>query len=173
MALKEILFSNNASTYLKESITSTDTELKVLDGTGVLFPEPDADEFFYITLQHPKNIYFEIVKCISRNGDVFKVERGQENTIPYAFPEGSYLELRLTKGGLDHLKRTIEEFQNYHEFHFDNEDEIVINHGLNKYPIVNIINESGELIYGDVTYLDRNTIKVEFSEPLTGIITLL
>ena len=170
--MKEILFSNNASTYLKNAITSTDTQFQVLDGTGILFPEPNNNQFFYVTLQHPQNYYFEIVKVLSRSGDTFVVERGQEDTLPYAFPEGTYIELRLTKESLNYLKEVIQELQFYQEHQFENTDEVIIEHDMNRYPHITIINDSGEVIYGDITYLDRNNVKIEFSTQLTGIVIL-
>lgn len=43
-----------------------------------------------------------------------------------------------------------------------------INHKLNKMPSVTLINSANEQIYGDVTYIDKNNIKVEFSAEVSG-----
>lgn len=44
----------------------------------------------------------------------------------------------------------------------------VINHMTNSYPSVSVIDSSGELVYGNVVYIDRNTVTVEFSFPFAG-----
>lgn len=43
-----------------------------------------------------------------------------------------------------------------------------VEHNLNKYPSVTITDESGNVVYGDVKYLDKNNIVVKFSVPFRG-----
>lgn len=48
------------------------------------------------------------------------------------------------------------------------EKEWTILHNLNKYPNVSVIDTGGSQVYGDVKYLDENTIQLKFSYPFSG-----
>ena len=48
------------------------------------------------------------------------------------------------------------------------EKEWMILHNLNKYPNVSVIDTGGSQVYGDVKYLDENTIQLKFSYPFSG-----
>lgn len=48
----------------------------------------------------------------------------------------------------------------------------VINHNLNRYPNVTVIDDEGNEIIGDVKYISTNEITVTFSEECTGKIFL-
>lgn len=43
-----------------------------------------------------------------------------------------------------------------------------IDHNLNKYPTVSIIDTAGDLVEGSVRYLNENSITVSFSSPFSG-----
>jgi len=43
-----------------------------------------------------------------------------------------------------------------------------INHKLGYYPNVSIVDSAGTIVEGDVQYIDKNNIVVEFSAPFTG-----
>lgn len=43
-----------------------------------------------------------------------------------------------------------------------------INHNLNKYPSVTIINNDNQVVIGDVMYIDKNNLTVSFSAEFTG-----
>lgn len=47
-----------------------------------------------------------------------------------------------------------------------------INHSLNKYPSVTIINTSNEQVFGDIIYINENSVQVKFSAPVSGRATL-
>lgn len=79
MALKQ-LFTNNAVSLLQAPIDSTSTLLHVLPEHGELFPTPQANEFFTITLEDQGALVQEIVHVTERIGDAFVVIRGQEGT---------------------------------------------------------------------------------------------
>lgn len=79
MALKQ-LFTNNAVSLLKVGIDSTDTTLTVLVGHGDMFPTPQANEFFTLTLEDQAATTQEIIHVLERDGDTFTVLRGQEGT---------------------------------------------------------------------------------------------
>ena len=93
-----ILFTNNATTNLASSITSGATSLTVLTGTGSLFPNPTAPDYFIITLIGISGSPIEIVKCTARSGDTLTIVRGQEGTTPSAFTGGDQVQLRITAG---------------------------------------------------------------------------
>lgn len=44
----------------------------------------------------------------------------------------------------------------------------VVNHGLNKYCSVNVVNSSNIEIYADIEYTSLNTVTITFSSPQTG-----
>ena len=43
-----------------------------------------------------------------------------------------------------------------------------INHNLNKYPSVTVINNDNQVVIGDVQYIDKNNLTVSFSAEFTG-----
>lgn len=43
-----------------------------------------------------------------------------------------------------------------------------INHQLDKFPSVNIVDASNDVIYGNINYQDSNTIVLNFSASITG-----
>lgn len=93
-----VLFTNNATTNLAASITTGDTSLTVLTGTGSLFPNPTAPDYFLITLIGISGSPIEIVKCTARSTDTFTIVRGQEGTTPSSFTGGDQVQLRITAG---------------------------------------------------------------------------
>jgi hypothetical protein len=44
----------------------------------------------------------------------------------------------------------------------------LINHGLNGFPSVTIVNINNVVMYGDITYMDPNNVRVEFSAGFSG-----
>jgi len=79
------LFTNNAVSLLKTGIGASDTTLTVLTGNGDMFPTPQANEFFTVTLEDQSALVREIVHVTQRVGDVFTIVRGQEGTTPLAW----------------------------------------------------------------------------------------
>lgn len=90
-----IKLTNNASTTVPLSISSTVTSLSVATSTGAQFPVLGAGDYFYATIQDVNN-HFEIVKVTARADDVMTIVRGQENTLAIPFPANSRFELRVT-----------------------------------------------------------------------------
>ena len=43
-----------------------------------------------------------------------------------------------------------------------------INHNLNKYPAVIVIDSAGTEVRGDISYIDKNNIVIKFSADFTG-----
>lgn len=43
-----------------------------------------------------------------------------------------------------------------------------INHGLNKFPSVSVVDSSGKVVIGETTYLNENTVQVSFNGVFSG-----
>jgi len=44
----------------------------------------------------------------------------------------------------------------------------IVNHGLNKYPSVSVVNSALETVYADVEYDSLNQVTITFNGPQTG-----
>ncbi len=104
------LFKNNAVSRLAANISAVATSLTVTSGEGALFPATsaaDADHFL-VTLENALG-QKEIVKVTAVVGDVFTIERGTltgtDATTARAFSTGDLVELRLTAGFIDSIKK--------------------------------------------------------------------
>ena len=76
-----LLFANNAQSSLAAPISSTDTTVTLLSGTGALFPSPTSGQGFKLTFNDlSTGLLTEIVLCTSRSGDVLTIVRAQEGT---------------------------------------------------------------------------------------------
>ena len=91
-----ILFTNNAATNLASSISSGATSLTVTTGTGTLFPNPTAPDYFLLTLIGISGTPIEIVKVTARSTDTMTIVRAQEGTTASAFTGGDQAQLRIT-----------------------------------------------------------------------------
>lgn len=49
----------------------------------------------------------------------------------------------------------------------------VIAHNLNAYPVVNVVDSAGTPEFGDISYLDANTLNISFTNALAGKAYLL
>jgi hypothetical protein len=47
-----------------------------------------------------------------------------------------------------------------------------INHNLGKYPTVTVVDDNGNIMYGDVTYTNQNSISIAFSSEVNGKVYL-
>ncbi len=94
-----VKFSNNATTTLASSATSSATSITVADGS--VFPTLNASDYFYLTLETVANTAREIVKCTAKNGNILTVVRAQDSTSASAFSVADKVELRLTAAGLN------------------------------------------------------------------------
>jgi hypothetical protein len=98
-----VLYSNNASSALSASITSTTTSFSVTANHGVKFPAISGGDYFYVTLLSTGGA-IEIVRVTARSVDTFTVVRGQDGTTGTAFSAGDKVEARITKALLDDFK---------------------------------------------------------------------
>ena len=96
------LYSNNAKSTLNGAIASGTLSITLNTGDGAKFPSPTGGDFFLFTLYQVVNGFeanWEIVSCTGRAGDVLTLgARGLENTTPFAFNNGDFVELRFTAG---------------------------------------------------------------------------
>ena len=51
-------------------------------------------------------------------------------------------------------------------------DKWVINHNMNKYPAVSVIDSAGNEVIGDIEYIDENNLIIKFSGGFSGKATL-
>ena len=58
--------------------------------------------------------------------------------------------------------------KNYVHFQSMASDEWTVNHNLNKYPAVRVIDTSGNEVIGDVHDVDENTLRISFSAAFSG-----
>lgn len=98
----KLKLTNNAESLLAGAISATDTTVLLAPGTGTLFPNLGAGEFFPLTLV--KSVggqpVREIVYVTARASDSCTVLRGQEGTVAVAFGSGDYAGCHLTAGCL-------------------------------------------------------------------------
>jgi hypothetical protein len=98
-----IQFTNNASTTLASSITSSATSLTVAAATGTLFPTLAGSQFFYCTLINAAGTVLEIVKVTARSTDTFTIVRAQDGTTAQAFVAGDKVELRIVAADMNNF----------------------------------------------------------------------
>lgn len=93
-------FSNNASSILAGTITSTATSVSLSTGDGAKFPSLSGTQYFIITVQDTSGNQ-EYMKVTAISGDVLTVVRAQENSTASGFTANlARVELRDTAGTL-------------------------------------------------------------------------
>lgn len=107
-----------------------------------------------------KSVVFDIYKKCENgrekifNCDIFTTDNGVKITSPEAF-----------EGYAVVAANTIGEYV----FEINNpQSEWVIEHNLGKYPSVTLVDNDGNIFYGNVQYIDLNTIKVTFKKDVSG-----
>ena len=68
--------------------------------------------------------------------------------------------------------RVISEDKNYLHIQSVASDEWIINHNLNKYPSVTVLDSSGSEVIGEVTHIDKNNLIIKFAGGFSGKATL-
>jgi len=82
----DLIFANNAISALAGSITNTSTTCQLQAGTGILFPNPAANQYFVGTLTDAATgLLNEIVWVTQVVGDTLTIQRGKEGTSPQAW----------------------------------------------------------------------------------------
>ena len=96
-----LLFANNATTEVAGPVSETDTQINVVNGGGVLFPNPGPGDYFVVTLyKNDASQVHEIIHVYIRNGDTMTVVRGRENTLPQPWNSGDTFSALITAGML-------------------------------------------------------------------------
>jgi len=90
---------NDAVSRIASGISSTDTTITLVPGSGTLFPVLSSGDYFPATLIKSDGSR-EIVRVTARSSDVFTVVRAQEGTVALTFNANDKIELRLTAGTL-------------------------------------------------------------------------
>lgn len=104
--MTKYLYSNNATTTLGSSLSSSATAMTVTTGTGNLFPSPVSGQYFSVTLLAAGSsvaVPNEIVYCTSRTGDTFTIVRGQEGTTALGWNVGDMVSNDVTAGYLNQV----------------------------------------------------------------------
>lgn len=98
------IFANQSSSLLAAPIASGDLSLTVTAGTGELFPQPAANQYFVATLNDAATgLLTEIIWATAVSGDVFTILRGEEGTTPLAWKAGDIIQCLVTAGTLTGL----------------------------------------------------------------------
>ena len=88
---------NDAVSRIASGISSTDTTITLVPGSGTLFPVLSSGDYFPATLIKSDGSR-EIIRVTARSSDVFTVVRAQEGTVALTFNANDKIELRLTAG---------------------------------------------------------------------------
>lgn len=94
-----LLFSNNASGTLANTLNDVDTTAVLDSGQGALFPSPTGGDTFYASVEDSAG-NLEIISCTARSADTLTITRAQEGTVAQTFTAGARLELRITAATL-------------------------------------------------------------------------
>lgn len=95
-----VKLTNNATSRLATSISSSDTTIVVTAGEGAKFPTLTGGDTFPVTMVKADGS-IEIGRCTARSSDTLTITRGQEGTSAKAFSAGDRVELRLTVGAFE------------------------------------------------------------------------
>ena len=88
---------NDAVSRIASGVSSTDTTITLVPGSGTLFPVLSSGDYFPATLIKSDGSR-EIVRVTGRSSDVLTVVRAQEGTVAQVFNANDKIELRLTAG---------------------------------------------------------------------------
>ena len=101
-----LLAANNAQSNLAGSISSTATSVNLTPGTGILFPSPQAGQYFVATfVDAATGLLREIVHVTAVSGDTMTIVRAQEGTNPLAWNAGDLFLNQFTAGSLAALSQ--------------------------------------------------------------------
>ena len=91
-----LVLSNNAQSTLSAAVTATATQITVDAGQGPLFPSPEPNQWFPLSLVRADGSGCEIVRATSRTGDEIEIIRAREGTTALTFSEGDYVLHQMT-----------------------------------------------------------------------------
>ena len=96
--MTKYIFANNVIATLTIAAAVNDIYLTVDDGS--IFPLPEADEQFNVTLQDPGGGPVEICICTSRAANVLTVQRGADSSAGRGWVIGTTVSMRTTAANL-------------------------------------------------------------------------
>lgn len=128
----------------------------------------DLGEENDVTIKMPSGIKAGILK-IACYGEIAE-EDEEGNKIFVKKVETNIYSIPIAETGIDDndLEPTIEGDKFFLFKQMESKDEWIINHKLKKYPSVTIIDSAGTNVIGEVTYLDENSLRINFSSIMSG-----
>jgi hypothetical protein len=117
-----VKLTNNATSLLAGSLTTTATTVSLTAGEGSKFPSLSAGDWFPITIVAADGSY-EIMKVTARAIDALTVVRGQEGTTAKLFDPGARVDLRITAAVLSAILRPGDGTAAAPAFTFDSDDD--------------------------------------------------
>lgn len=121
-----------------------------------------------VTIKMPFGIKAGILKVACYGEIVEEDEDGNKIFVKKA--ETNIYSIPIAETGIDDddLESTIEGDKFFLFKQMESKDEWIINHKLKKYPSVSIIDSAGTNVTGEVTYLDENSLRINFSSIMSG-----
>lgn len=185
------LYANNAASYLASGVGGSSTDkviFIVLDQYTDRFPDIlSSEDFFLVTMENVEDKTFEIVKVTAFNKTTGKMDivRNQEQSVVKAFPQGSKVQLRVTKETLERLRDYANTIAVYEHNQKIAATQWIVTHNLGRRPAVTIqegtwsgglpdeftrlAEVEAEVIYEDVGNNPSTThLIINFSEPVIG-----
>lgn len=128
----------------------------------------DLGEENDVTIKMPFGIKAGILKVACYGEIVEEDEDGNKIFVKKA--ETNIYSIPIVETGIDDddLESTIEGDKFFLFKQMESKDEWIINHKLKKYPSVSIIDSAGTNVTGEVTYLDENSLRINFSSIMSG-----
>lgn len=128
----------------------------------------DLGEENDVTIKMPFGIKAGILK-VACYGEIAE-EDEDGNKIFVKKAETNIYSIPIAETGIDDddLESTIEGDKFFLFKQMESKDEWIINHKLKKYPSVSIIDSAGTNVIGEVTYLDENSLRINFSSIMSG-----
>ena len=147
---------------IKGELFETDVENFTEDSVDIIFPNLDAGTYeAEIAISEGE----EVLKSGIYNIVVEKsIISGDEILVRLIRTEE---ELRSKIKDLDILKEGVYD-KAYEYTQSTASDTWIINHNLNKYPSITVVDSGGNQVYGDVKYLNKNTVELKYSYPFSG-----
>ncbi len=104
-----VVLANNVFSVLAAPLGTADTTMTVDSADAVLFPVLGPGDYFYATLSSPgapsvsggTTVVVEIVKVTARSSNAMTIVRGQDGTIPAAFPGNALVAMRINAAGVE------------------------------------------------------------------------
>jgi hypothetical protein len=116
-----------------------------------------------------------ILEVTGRAGDVLTISGAIEGTADVALEVGDRLEMRATAGAVVELQDAVHALEaippgdlSYVHVQGTAAPSWTIAHNLGKYPSVSVVDSAGSWWIGDVTYININTVRVDFGAGFSG-----